>query len=1557
MPWEIYSEAQGAKPVGGQGGRWEPYVEEPTDANLMLDANRATLTPLEEGYTDFTAPEPYDPVAGLGKATSIGPKPPSRNIPATLWRGVKGLASGLTNLGPMAAQMAMNVESNLEDRGNKGGNLLTMTGLDVVKAVSEEVAEPMVRGYVGSWGDMVKDPKKFFYERPDEFIGNALDAVLTVASGGAWAVTAANRVRVAKNILKQRGVVSGAEAKKLIDWAGEGVDAAKVKEVAAAVPDEARIDFRPTEARGKVAPEYTPSYVPQKAEPVAPVPKAEPVVPKPVAATGAKEPWQMTKAGFEKSGPLVRVVGKDIPGDFFHGTKKSSIGTLSKEKPVGAGHRPTGNTIFDGLVPPEQNEFGADLLLSEPRQPHQALIFGSGKGEAVANIKLRNGSRILDLSDEISRAPRITFGSEKPVVRVFRRPAIIDDMLDWYANKISGGYKERFPNWREKTLPLIDPSSSIFDPSEFASKLGEYGRDRGYDAIRLADETILLNRKSIENVRLATGEELSKARATRTYPGSKTASLFTDKPTGAYSEVHGDAVRKAIAEGKPVPPEVLADYPDLAPTAPAPRPAAPVPKAEPVVPKPVAATGAKEPWQMTKGEFVADYRARESASIAELENQLRSGGYPKSEMTPYGQKALSETEAIKRAAENLERARKNKPDWWYEEDVPASHQKAIKEALAEGKTVPPEVLAEYPGLEIPAPAPVPPTPKRGRAARAKAPAIEASPIVERDIPVVKEAGATKERVFEPRDDFPPEAVADIAADAAGVKPLSLTSGDLGMSIDEFDAMRSSGELIGQRPTMKAYTAGGEISEILNDVAAPQVDRAMSAIRQYAHSPDKVLGRVEAGKKIWDATNRADLDKGNWLRREYDKFKAIVKNDVGEKVLEGDALDTGVFKARDHRMTIGEVLDLAPEKAAELGFLPDELKSLRANRPDAERLNRFFSENFDALLRQWGTKKLGPDKEARLWQIASVERKKPLGVRAYKGLDDAEREVLDLYSRKIKDYVPHLFERKELGDFMSQQLSRVEKRLAHYKPGDKPYARLAKQREELVKSLEKIQTGSKNILYEDLPRRVRMRFFEKRTGGKEYGVSGIKAYRTYLAAMGRKLFDEPAIREALTHYDALPNDLKPYAKWYMRDYMGMNRSPFTGTFNAVRSLMWTKTLGFNPRSAVVNLTQRINTIADSNPLDSARGYARGYTKEGKALFEKSGLGQTVDQALWEGAGTPAKNALEAIRHVAGLMFAKAEQGNLKHAFLTGVEEAERKGLRGDALISAGIAKAQKTQFRYGKVGTPRMLRGAGGAVFQFWSYPIKQLEFLSTIAKENPMKLVAWWGLSEGTKEAAQEFLDTDLSSALGIGINYAELIELLRQIPEGDLKKIAYQFGKVAEGGGIMPYGLGPAVGLAGDIKKAFSGVSPELDDLLEELEPLAFQRYAQSIRAYKEGPNEDGLYTIRDDGEAKYRESIGDLGKRTAFGKPMAETREANALRDSRNKEAIYNSIQTQISNLLADGDEKSVAKANALAKKYNIPISRASVEAAMRRRQLTRSERKKPSRARGRFEEYIER
>ena len=78
--------------------------------------------------------------------------------------------------------------------------------------------------------------------------------------------------------------------------------------------------------------------------------------------------------------------------------------------------------------------------------------------------------------------------------------------------------------------------------------------------------------------------------------------LYSEKGyLGMAAKVHEDAVYDANFKGKPVPPEVLKDYPDLA--ASTPRPA--------LAPAPVA----KEPWQMTRAElYYLPWRERIAAS-------------------------------------------------------------------------------------------------------------------------------------------------------------------------------------------------------------------------------------------------------------------------------------------------------------------------------------------------------------------------------------------------------------------------------------------------------------------------------------------------------------------------------------------------------------------------------------------------------------------------------------------------------------------------------------------------------------------------------------------------------------------------------------------------------------------------------------------------------------------------------------------------------------------------------------------------------------------------------
>lgn len=239
--------------------------------------------------------------------------------------------------------------------------------------------------------------------------------------------------------------------------------------------------------------------------------------------------------GYEK--PLVRVVGADFPDTFLHGTAKKNLRSLTAmDRPESSVKQNRGSDLFHYLFPPEVNEFGAELYLSEPRQPQQANMFSQGRGNTLAVVRLKHGTKILDLSDEATRAPQITFGDQPSILRFFHRPAITDDMIEFQWGRVYPGYKERYPDWQDRIANSMDPDSPNFSVNTWETTLVPYAHARGYGAIRFADEILLVDRAAIQDVRPARPKEKEAAQTTRTYRGSRVASLFTDQPTGAHDE-------------------------------------------------------------------------------------------------------------------------------------------------------------------------------------------------------------------------------------------------------------------------------------------------------------------------------------------------------------------------------------------------------------------------------------------------------------------------------------------------------------------------------------------------------------------------------------------------------------------------------------------------------------------------------------------------------------------------------------------------------------------------------------------------------------------------------------------------------------------------------------------------------------------------------------------------------------------------------------------------------------------------------------------------------------
>ena len=777
----------------------------------------------------------------------------------------------------------------------------------------------------------------------------------------------------------------------------------------------------------------------------------------------------------------------------------------------------------------------------------------------------------------------------------------------------------------------------------------------------------------------------------------------------------------------------------------------------------------------------------------------------------------------------------------------------------------------------------------------------------------------------------------------GPEILDIPSSAMGMSLDEFEAARASGEIIGNIPRVfngKMYTAGGDLKEAWNNIAAPQLKKDYDTIKQMFHSPDEVFAKSPQTAINYTLMDNSNFGKLGWLNRN------TVRTEAARKFIKKDSpLDYAISKLRNKVVDTSAAIKMSDDELLKLGLNKAEISDLRAYPEFATKLDTYLDESYDQFIRQWGITKVTGQEERKLWKLAADAQRsgKPIDPKVLEKMAPESQDVYHIYKNKIPKYITRLFPKKDALEFLQQESANIESMLRKIKPTNKRYQYWEKRKKEIAESLEKISSspsplealgpearkayermyGGDPVFFDYLPQRVSNKFFQRRLGKKGYDPSAIKSFYTYMAWMGKKIWDEPVIKYIHDNFDKVPMDLREYMKWYVQDYMGYTRNPLDSLYGSIKSLMWTKALGFNPRSAIVNLTQRVNILADSNPRDVAKAYAKGFTSEGKRLYSASGLGQTIPQVMMEGGdiGGP----LEGLRFYAGWMFSKVEDGNVKLAFLTGVEEATRKGKTLSEAMTAGIKKAEKTQFRYGKIGTPRALRGAGGVVFQFWSYPVKQVEFLNKLWKQDKKKFIAWVALSEGSNQTLQQFLDTDLSNALGIGVNWGEILEGMDALGEGDVGEFLYRLtkrGGIVSGGGLLPYGPGPAidfakdaVGAAGKVVQAIigqEGWDEAFGSVSQAIEPGASRRIRQAYKAIKEGPNEEGLYPIRKIGSGylQYEEPIVDVAKRTLVGRPMIETRDSREIKAKMADQKAVSMISTRISDLIVKGDDEAAER-----------------------------------------------
>ena len=389
--------------------------------------------------------------------------------------------------------------------------------------------------------------------------------------------------------------------------------------------------------------------------------------------------------------------------------------------------------------------------------------------------------------------------------------------------------------------------------------------------------------------------------------------------------------------------------------------------------------------------------------------------------------------------------------------------------------------------------------------------------------------------------------------------------------------------------------------------------------------------------------------------------------------------------------------------------------------------------------------------------------------------------------RIKDYLPRLFDREFLRAELQAEIAEFGKL------GTPEGVRKAAQSSETLAQLDRIG----GLTYEQMPTKLRNRFFERRTGRGGYEFDALKAYDTYLGSTTRKLFMEPILRDAPGLIGKLPDNMKGLAVEYIRDATGLNRgvADSMGRFLAgVREFQFFRTIGLNPATALKNATQQLFTATElgRNAVVSSRaGWELSFTNAGKNLFELSGHHLDVPNIFLPGESLNAFQPVwkQAV-HVSGYLFNKVETANRRFAYLAGLDSWFRinKGktqgvtlesvLRNPELLPEGARVfaddlVRKTQFRYGKVDLPLLLRNeAVGTALQFSSFAVKASELMwKWAAREGTagkMKLVAFLGAAGTIQVAAGLVGFPTLGDGTASPLSVPEMIEFLGSVTEGD---------------------------------------------------------------------------------------------------------------------------------------------------------------------------------------------
>lgn len=656
---------------------------------------------------------------------------------------------------------------------------------------------------------------------------------------------------------------------------------------------------------------------------------------------------------------------------------------------------------------------------------------------------------------------------------------------------------------------------------------------------------------------------------------------------------------------------------------------------------------------------------------------------------------------------------------------------------------------------------------------------------------------------------------DIPKPAEGKKLTYTEAGKINTYIQN-DLGLKSGDIVEMEVVLNAIQDGTRYTDKRNEAI-----KAGHFIRDLLLSPKQVLSRTAIGSRLYKIFDRSQVFKEKDLEHIYgdtgfnlDESLHLLKPDSESNKKIAEVLD-GQKKPKGY-LTTEEQTAVRRIRAA-FDYMADRFVKLKTRDAAEERLVRQLAD----------TVKVKKDEKT-----SDIKKKLSIYKKEF-NISKGGMESIDMLRMKIDDYLPHLFDR---GDLIKTAAGRLQDILA-----TDPKSPQVQTLQDMISRLE----GGEFIMHTEIPRDLYFAHLEKRRGVEGYQLDAGLALEAYTKSWAKKVYVEPAVNAAKDLFIKLPSEQKSYAKWFIMEQAGKNkRHPGSAI---VSQAEWIRTLGFSLGSALGNATGIVNTLTEGGLKPHAwEGFKRAASKEGIEEFYATGLARSIPQIT---AIDEVPHILEKVRTVTGIFFNTVERGLRNHAYHTGKAQGDAMGLTGDDLVWHSIDFVNKTQHRYGVVGMAKGMRGWGGVVTQFSSYPIKQAELIHSWLREpkGVMKVLAYMGMSAGINVTMRELLATDVSNFLGIGISYGELMETVMALSEADWLEAEKHWKLTTQGGhGILPSSIvpfGPFMGLMGELHDMRS---PQyLSRIGGELTPVMANKFVDFYYALRDGDAKTNKFPV----------------------------------------------------------------------------------------------------------------